>query len=267
MVAECVPVPSLCNCLAVCTGCFEIADFLEATQEHYKYAVNAAIVEHEFGTPEGSVHLAAAGIKPIWQQQPVPSQGCVPLQLLAPGCTVTMHTQPGPDPEAAAGAGRSSWGRVWGERSSRYSAAGEDGNSQQQWPGPEAVREELPKQDFLQALQQLSQASMLSQPRLLAAFGLYQACFANISHLQLVDTQMGELQRPVQLGAFLALQRLHLENMAEMLQTEWVMKVSSSLWCLWRLCSGKGAAWACAYRGVLGPAAAAPGKHGRDASD
>jgi hypothetical protein len=66
---------------------------------------------------------------------------------------------------------------------------------------------------------------MLSQPRLLAAFGLYQACFANISHLQLVDTQMGELQRPVQLGAFLALQRLHLENMAEMLQTEWVMKV------------------------------------------
>jgi hypothetical protein len=156
---------------------------------------------------------------------------------------------------------------VWGERSSRYSAAGEDGNSQQQWPGPEAVREELPKQDFLQALQQLSQASMLSQPRLLAAFGLYQACFANISHLQLVDTQMGELQRPVQLGAFLALQRLHLENMAQMLQTEWVMKVSSSLWCLWPLCSGQGAAWACAYRGVLGPAAAAPGKHGRDASD
>lgn len=36
---------------------------------------------------------------------------------------------------------------------------------------------------------------------------------------------MGELQRPVQLGSFLALQRLHLENMAELLQTEWAMKV------------------------------------------
>lgn len=36
---------------------------------------------------------------------------------------------------------------------------------------------------------------------------------------------MGELQRPVQLGAFLALQRLHVENIAELLQTEWAMKV------------------------------------------
>lgn len=209
------------------------ADFLEATQEHYKFAVNAAIVEHELGTPEGSVHLAAAGIKPVRQQQAVPSQGCVPLQLLAPGCTITTYTQPGPDP-AAAGAGRSSWGggQQWRERRSSGGAAGEgDGMQQQQWPGPEPVREELPRQEFGQALQQLSQASMLSQPRLLAAFSLYQMCFANICSLQLVDTQMGELQRPGQLGAFMALQRLHLENAAELLQTEWVMKVSYGSCC------------------------------------
>jgi hypothetical protein len=63
-------------------------------------------------------------------------------------------------------------------------------------------------------LHQLSQVSLLSQPRLLAAFSLYQMCFANICRMQLVDTQMGELLRPV-----------HLENMAELLQTEWAMKV------------------------------------------
>jgi hypothetical protein len=87
------------------------------------------------------------------------------------------------------------------------------------------VQEQLPKQDFGQVLHQLSNASLLAQPRLLAAFSIYQLCFASVAHLQLVDTQMGELQRPVQLGAFLALQQLHLENMAELLQTEWAMKV------------------------------------------
>jgi hypothetical protein len=100
--------------------------------------------------------------------------------------------------------------------------------------------QELPRQDFGSVLHQLSQVSLLSQPRLLAAFSLYQMCFANICRMQLVDTQMGELQRPVQLGAFLALQRLHLENMAELLQTEWAMKVcgltaqQSSLVSSWR---------------------------------
>lgn len=199
------------------------ADFLEATQEHYKFAVNAAIVDHEFGTQEGSVHLAAAGIKPIRQQHAVPSQGCVPLQLLPPGCISSTYTQPGPEPQAAVR--RSSWGQQWSAPRSSGSAAAEAEGSQLHWPGPEPLVRELPKQDFGSVLHQLSQVSLLSQPRLLAAFSLYQMCFANICRMQLVDTQMGELQRPVQLGAFLALQRLHLENMAELLQTEWAMKV------------------------------------------
>jgi hypothetical protein len=249
------------------------------------FAVNAAIVDHEFGTREGSVHLAAAGIKPIRQRQAVPSQGCLPLQALPPGCVITTHTQPGPEPAAPAGR-RGSWGgqQQWGGQRSSYGPSDdqqqqqlEGADYQQQWPGPEPVMQELPKQEFGFVLHQLSQASLLSQPRLLAAFSLYQLCFANVAHMQvcasvslpescfsvsistscvspsafgrvnsakhnpetrissvcpvcaacpqLVDTQMGELQRPVQLGAFLALQRLHLENMAELLQTEWAMKV------------------------------------------
>lgn len=200
------------------------ADFLEATQEHYKFAVNAAIVDHEFGTREGSVHLAAAGIKPIRQQQTAPEQGCVPLQLLPPGWVVTTYTQPGPEVPPR----RSSWGQQWGEHRSSGGAATDAEGGQYQWPGPEPVVQEMPKQYFGEVLHQLSQVSLLSQPRLLAAFSLYQMCFANVCHMQLVDTQMGELQRPVQLGAFLALQRLHLENMAELLQTEWAMKVRAA---------------------------------------
>jgi hypothetical protein len=197
----------------------DAADFLEATSEQYKFAVNAAIVDHEFSTAEGSVHLAAAGIKPIRQRQPVPSQGCVPLQLLQPGCIVTTHTQPGP----AAPARRASWSQQYGEQR-RTLSAGAD-SSQGQWQGPEPVTEALPKQEYHEVLYHLNHVALLSQPRLLAALSLYQACFANVCHMQLVDAQMGELQRPVQLGAFLALQRLHLENMAELLQTEWAMKV------------------------------------------
>lgn len=162
------------------------------------------------------MHLAAAGIKPITHPEPAPSQGCVPLQQLPPGCIITTFTQPGPD-AAAAAAKHGDWGHQWAEAATY--------DDEHQWPGPEAVVEELPKQDFFQALQQLSQASLVSQPRLLTAISLYQMYFSRVCHMQLVDTQMGELQRPVQLGAFLALQRLHLENMAELLQTEWAMKV------------------------------------------
>lgn len=214
--------------------CVCVSDFLDATQEHHKFAVNAGIVDHEFGTPEGSVHLAAAGIKPVRHRQPVPHQGCVPLQHLTPGCVITTHTQPGPD--AAAEVTYCGWGQQLAELSSGNDAAGvaahEDcGGYQLQWPGPEPATEQLPRQEFAEALERLRQASMLSQPRLLAAISLYQACFASISHLQLVDTQMGELLRPVQLGAFLALQRLHLENIAELLQTDWAIKVRVCVCC------------------------------------
>jgi hypothetical protein len=183
--------------------------------------VNAAIVQHEFSSPEGSTHLAAAGIQPVHHTAVVPQQGCVPLALLPPGWVVTRHTQPGP---AEVASGSSSQQQQWG-RPSQQRASSPDADAEQCWPGPEAVMEQLPLQSFEGVLQHLQHASLLAQPRLLDAFRLYQALFARVSDLQLVDVQMGELQRPMQLGAFLALQRLHLENMCELLQTEWAMKV------------------------------------------
>lgn len=157
------------------------------------FAVNAAIVDHEFGTREGSVHLAAAGIKPIRQRQAVPSQGCLPVQALPPGCIITTHTQP--RPQTAPAVRRGSWGcqQEWGGPRSSYGQP-DDQQQQQQlegaddcqhhWPGLEPIVQELPKQDFGCVLHQLSQASLLSQPRLLAAFSLYQLCFANVAHMQ-----------------------------------------------------------------------------------
>lgn len=57
--------------------------------EHYKFAVNAAIVDYQFGTEEGAIHLAAANIQPIRTAAVVPQQGCIPLQDLPPGRDVT----------------------------------------------------------------------------------------------------------------------------------------------------------------------------------
>jgi hypothetical protein len=92
------------------------------------------------------------------------------------------------------------------------------------------VVEQLQRQQFSMAVQQLQRASLLAQPRLLAAFGLYQGCCRDVAQLQLVDTQMGELMRPAQLGAFLALQRLHLENIMELLHCGWAIKVGMRKW-------------------------------------
>jgi hypothetical protein len=182
-----------------CSAAARVAtEFLDATRQHYRFAVNAAIVQHEFHTPAGSIHLAAAGIQPVQHQHMVPQQGCVALQQLPPGSAVTRRTS--------------------------------------QHPGAaEASAEQLPLQPFAAVLQQLQQASLHAQPRLLAALSAYQGLAAGVAHMQLVDVQMGELQRPMQLGAFLALQRLHLENMVEVLQTAWAIPVRRSR-DFWRCC-------------------------------
>jgi hypothetical protein len=207
------------------------ADFFAAIEEHYKFAMNAAIVNYQFTTPEGQVHLKAAGIQPVHQQPPVPQQGCLPLQLLPPGCIITTRTQPGEATAAAAGSSdggcsrsttRSSWAGAAQSEEARAAAA-VLGEWHQEGPGP--VVEPLQRQQFSVAVQQLQRASLLAQPRLLAAFGLYQGCCRDVAQLVLVDTQMGELLRPAQLGAFLALQRLHLENIMELLHCGWAIKV------------------------------------------
>ena len=56
--------------------------------QHYAYAVNAAIVDGQFTTPDGRIHLAAANIQPRPATAPgsrsAPPQGCVPLLAPAP---------------------------------------------------------------------------------------------------------------------------------------------------------------------------------------
>uniref|UniRef100_A0A383V949 AAA+ ATPase domain-containing protein n=1 Tax=Tetradesmus obliquus TaxID=3088 RepID=A0A383V949_TETOB len=209
------------------------ADFFAAIEDHYKFAVNAAIVNYQFTTPEGQVHLTAAGIQPVQQQPLVPQQGCLPLQLLPPGCVIITRTQPDAAAVAAAGScdggcsrgtTRSSWSGAAQTEEARAAAA-ELAEWQQEGPGP--VVEQLQRQQFGIALQQLQRASLLAQPRLLAAFALYQGCCRDVAQLQLVDTQMGELSRPAQLGAFLALQRLHLENIMELLHCGWAIKAAN----------------------------------------
>jgi hypothetical protein len=213
-----------------------VADFFAATEEHYKFAVNAAIVNYQFTTAEGQVHLSAAGIQPVRQQPLVPQQGCLPLQLLPLGCVVTTHTQPDEATVAAASSfdgscsrstTRSSWTGC-AQTDAARAAAAELAEWQQEGPGP--VVEQLQRQQFATAILQLQRASLLAQPRLLAAFALYQGCCRDVAQLQLVDTQMGELSRPAQLGAFLAMQRLHLENIMELLHCGWAIKVSTCVW-------------------------------------
>lgn len=211
--------------LPAAANVFDLADYLDAAHDHYKFAVNRAVVDHEFNTPDGAVHLAAAGIKPIKDQQVVPSQGCVPLQLLPAGCMVTSNLEPVPDAQAEQLGSSSGWGEQQVEQQQVMYQTSVDSRCADSRSQPGPLHIELERSSFGQVLHVLSRSCLLSQPRLLAAFNLYQLCFANVSGLKLVDTDMGELQRPVQLGAFLALQRLHLENMAELLQTEWAIKV------------------------------------------
>ncbi len=58
--------------------------FLAAAAGHYAFAVNAAIVDAQFGTADGAVHLAAAGIEPVKVVAPPPPQvggyACVSLR-------------------------------------------------------------------------------------------------------------------------------------------------------------------------------------------
>lgn len=213
-----------------------MTDFFAAIVEHYKFAVNAAIVNYQFGTAEGRVHLAAAGIQPVQQQPPVPQQGCLPLQQLPAGCIITTHTPPSEAELAGAAAAaahavnsshagsrsttRSSW--TSGQTEDKL-AAKEVAEWQQFGPGPQV--EQLPLRGFPVLLQQLQRVLLLAQPRLLAASAVYQRCCRDVVQLRLVDTQMGELQRPAQLGAFLALQRLHTENVMELLHCGWAIKV------------------------------------------
>lgn len=203
-------------------GVVAAADFFQATSEHYKFAVNAAIVNYQFHTAEGAIHLSAAGIQPVSQQPPVPQQGCVPLQLLPPGCVVTTQTPPaeGATTAVSRATTRSSWHSS--QETDRLAAA-EATEWERMGPGP--ISEQLPKQDFMFLQQQLQRVLIMAQPRLQAAFQLYQGLCRNADHLQLVDTHMGELQRPAQLGAFMALQRLHLENTLELLHCDWSIKV------------------------------------------
>ena len=62
-----------------------VADFLADAEADYRYAVRAAIVQHEFGTVAGSAKLAAANVQPVAVRFPVPPQGCVDLSALPPG--------------------------------------------------------------------------------------------------------------------------------------------------------------------------------------
>lgn len=59
--------------------CAHNPGLFDAAAEHYTFAVNAAIVDNQFATPDGAVHLAAAGIKPVQLEPRAPP----PLQV---GC-------------------------------------------------------------------------------------------------------------------------------------------------------------------------------------
>lgn len=51
----------------------------------------------------------------------------------------------------------------------------------------------------------------------------------DVHTLILVDTVLPELARPAQLANFVALQRLHLENIMEVLHCDWAIKVTGAL--------------------------------------
>ena len=65
-----------------------LSDYLSAAAEHYCFAVNAGIVQHQATTAAGAIHLAAANIQAAKPVPLVPGQGCVPLPQ-QPGCVVT----------------------------------------------------------------------------------------------------------------------------------------------------------------------------------
>jgi len=85
--------------------------------------------------------------------------------------------------------------------------------------------EPLPsRQPFDAALAHLERLSPLAHPRLLRALALY-CGLMDVAGVALFDVGMADLQRPAPLGAFMALQRLHLETQMELLHCDWAMKV------------------------------------------
>ena len=64
--------------------------YMELARENYRYAVKAAIVDHQFGMPAAAAHLSAANVQPVKVKTPVPPQGCVNLRELPLGSEVAV---------------------------------------------------------------------------------------------------------------------------------------------------------------------------------
>jgi hypothetical protein len=103
-------------------------------------------------------------------QQPVPDQGCLPLQQLPLGCTVSAVASA--EPAALIKTLSSAY-------EDRLSINGAADAAMTEHPGRHQLQhhivvEELQRQGLLHVVLKLQKVSIHAQPRLLAAFNLYQ---------------------------------------------------------------------------------------------
>ncbi|KAG2430891.1 hypothetical protein HXX76_009864 [Chlamydomonas incerta] len=163
----------------------------EDFRANFKHAVKSAIVDVQFRQHDAAAHLAAANIQSVshGSHAQVPPQGCVNLEALPPGRVVLVN-----QPEHAAAEG-------------------------QDWFGQDVGRE-----GFELLLADVKRGAVVGHPALLTA--LQQMYLElDISGMALTVTDMRELPLPARLGDYARMQRNHRELVADMLSSDWTIKV------------------------------------------
>lgn len=208
----CIIAPKHFNVAGPKNACIhQSTEYLAAAEKAHQYGVNAGIVDHQLTTPEGVVHLAAAGVYPRRFCASAPRYGCVSVHALPPD---VQEQRAGLEDQDGKGVVLCKAGNA----SSGCSA----GRCQ---PQHVLLDTAAPAYGAGSALLALQRHCVLAQPRLLAALTAYQLLCRDSERLLFVDTELGALQRPAHSSAFVALTRSHLECALELLQTQWAFKV------------------------------------------
>ncbi|GFR44543.1 hypothetical protein Agub_g5814 [Astrephomene gubernaculifera] len=164
----------------------------EDFRNNYKYSVKSAIVDVQFAQPDAAAHLAAANIQPVRHSSNravVPPQGCVDLSSLRPGRVVLVN-----QPEHPAAQGKNH------------------------------VAQDVIREGFDLLLADVKRGAVAGHPALLAALQqMYRDL--DISGVALTVTDLRELPLPARLGDYARMQRNHCDLVADMLTSDWTIKV------------------------------------------
>ncbi|GLI63290.1 hypothetical protein VaNZ11_006196 [Volvox africanus] len=163
----------------------------EDFRSNYKYAVKSAIVDVQFTQSDAAAHLAAANVQSVQHHNRiiVPPQGCVDLAGLPPGRVVLANQ---PDHPAAEGSHK--------------------------------VAQDVNREPFDLLLADVKRGAVVGNPALLAALQqMYRDL--DISSVALIVTDLRELPLPARLGDYARMQCNHCDLMADMLTSDWTIKV------------------------------------------